>query len=349
MNTSVKHMETEIKEPITPDTLRGKAKEQSYLSYLEEECLTNPQVLIEISSVCNFHCDYCISKEIHRKKMFMEKDLYFHILKQLKTITRNPVRLHVSGEPTIHPDFHEIAKKTNAEGHDISLATNASNLKPEFLDIKMIVVIYLSTNSEELEKRTAISFDAYWQKIFTYLERWKQVENQQRFFFLFYLSKKDFKNEAMIEAKEKFVFDMLAKLDVDYSTDGGNPLLIARCRKGKNSSLIFSKTQITEGGLYPGLNPNVKYSRDFGFCDSPWKRLTVLADGRVGFCCNDLTGETTFTKSKDSLYEKDLKDLWLNDPNLNRVREAFKNKKAILNICRKCMDRVPTREIYIPV
>ncbi len=101
---------------------------EEYFNFLEG-CYQNPVVLVEISSVCNFKCVYCVSRLKKREKGFMSQELFEHIVQQLPKITHYPVRLHIDGEPTIHPKFYEFGKLLNQKGIPfvVALTIIASN------------------------------------------------------------------------------------------------------------------------------------------------------------------------------------------------------------------------------
>jgi len=90
--------------------------------------LHNPEVLIEITSVCNFACTYCSSPFGERKKAHMPMDLFIHIANQLPGLTKQNIRMHVDGEPTMHPNFAEMVQYLNSKDFGVSLATNGSLL-----------------------------------------------------------------------------------------------------------------------------------------------------------------------------------------------------------------------------
>ncbi|MGA2465063.1 MAG: radical SAM protein [Thermodesulfobacteriota bacterium] len=126
---------------------------EEYLNFLEGS-YQNPVVLVEISSICNFHCIYCVSRTKAREKGFMSQDLFEHIIYQLPKITPYPVRLHIDGEPTVHPKFYEYGKLLNRLDIPFVLATNGSRLSQDLLDLKMEVLISISTHREEFQQRT---------------------------------------------------------------------------------------------------------------------------------------------------------------------------------------------------
>ena len=131
--------------------------------------MANPEVLIEITSICNFACTYCVSPMKLREKKQMTMETFRKVLDQVSEITTKPIGLHVDGEPTSHPLFHEMALLVNSHDLPISLATNGSHLDPSFLDIWMDPLISMSTLPEELAKRhPKLNFASYIDRIANY-------------------------------------------------------------------------------------------------------------------------------------------------------------------------------------
>jgi organic radical activating enzyme len=328
---------------------KGEANNPGY-SYLLADYLKNPVVHVELNSKCNFHCDYCRSPQSPRQKSFMDKDLYIHILKQLKEITTKPLRLHVDGEPTLHPAFLELALMANKAGHDIALATNGSALKPQFLDIRMTVVLNLSCSAEELRLRSGMNFQRYLDKITHYLQLWKQTGRDQAILLKVYTSAKEHQSPALIDQKICFTKEFLEKLGFDSSKlqAGANNNLEFSAQNRNGAAFYFQIIPRTEGGCYPSsLNlQGSKEQPDFGFCDSPWKTLAILSDGTITYCCVDLFGETGFTKPHE-IWEASLKDIWLHHPKLVDIRSEIFHGKITLPVCRKCLEVAQNRELYV--
>src|SRR5262249_21738941 len=137
------------------------------------ERLANPEVFIEVTSVCNFACTYCVSPMKLRKKQQMSLETFRRVLEQVAGMTRKPVRLHIDGEPTSHPQFKEMALLVNSYGLPVWLATNGSQLDSSFLDIWMDPLISISTSPEELAKRhRKLDFDRYIDRIVNYARDW---------------------------------------------------------------------------------------------------------------------------------------------------------------------------------
>jgi hypothetical protein len=67
-------------------------------------------------------------------------------------------------------------------------------------------------------------------------------------------------------------------------------------RKRNGYRFRLSARNIASGGMYPDTEAKmpVELPREFGFCDSPWKRL-VLSDGRLQPCGLDRKGSLAYT------------------------------------------------------
>jgi radical SAM protein with 4Fe4S-binding SPASM domain len=94
-------------------------------------------VEIEINSQCNLACSYCPNREFERKEkgeMSLENyDLILDQLEEMGFVGRLSHEFY--GEPTLHPDFEEILRRTKKKLPDtkIELYTNGTKLTREKL------------------------------------------------------------------------------------------------------------------------------------------------------------------------------------------------------------------------
>ena len=346
---------------ISPDRLNSKYKTEfnfigEYNNYIYKEALnkfaSNPTVMFELNSKCNFQCHYCRSPKSNRQKSFMSPELFRHLLPQLKDITNLPLRLHNDGEPTLHPKFLELALETNQAGHRIALATNGSNFKKEFLQIDMDVIVNISCSEEELRCRSEMSFSTYISRLAQYIADWKVSSSTQDIYYKIYTSIIERNNRVTIEIKKEFAVNFLFFLGLhrDGTWSGDEMYRQYEYRKPSGGCFTLAFQPLTEGGLYPNISgcqqAGELLPQEMGFCDSAWKVLSVLSDGAVCFCCVDITGETAYTQPNE-IWDKSLKDIWLSHPQISKLRESFLAGKVNLPICRKCLDSVYNREQYL--
>ena len=73
---------------------------------------------------CNLNCTYCINKHGHiRPVIEMSGDDWFKGLSRIETRNDLPITLQ-GGEPTLHPQFYEIANLLHIKGKHLDLLTN---------------------------------------------------------------------------------------------------------------------------------------------------------------------------------------------------------------------------------
>jgi tetratricopeptide (TPR) repeat protein len=332
-----------LRRPLSPvDRVRARIREEKIEAVLPTY-VENPAVLIEITSICNFACTYCVSPMKLREKKQMSMDTFRQVMEQVATITTKPVCLHLDGEPTSHPQFKEMALVVNAHGLPVSLATNGSHMNPSFLDIWMDPLISMSTSAEELAKRhSKLNFDGYVSRIAKYANAWARSDSRQNIFFqiVHYPQDTPAAEGAYKRAKNDFLVDFSRRAGL-YDLCVEETLVtedIYRLRrKGNPGILTFIKQGLTIGGLYPEDSKFVERERaTAGFCDSPWRLLVVHSNGTLGACCSDLSGGTTFA-SAEEVESKSIKELWESSPRIQRLRQSFLEGTVELDVCQRCL------------
>jgi organic radical activating enzyme len=321
------------------------AKNESNIKYLDY-CSRHPQAFIEISSKCNFRCFYCRSVASKRKHI-MSENLFYHVADQLHEVTDQPVRLHMDGEPLLHKKFEEFARALNSRGHAVALASNGSLLKARYVDINMSVLVNLSTSKEELAKRSKMNFNAYVETLANYILAWKTNESGQHITYGVYTSKEERSSPESMCNKYAFIDSFLAKIGLKR---GPEPVC-----ENKNTIFSYANTgggvfkiaffNIASGGLYPETEARefrTTLPKTVGFCDSPWKRFVILADGRAAFCCLDVMGTLAYTNPGE-VWNMPLKSIFMEHKNIIAVRKKFLDAKVSCSTCRLCLDRTPAR------
>lgn len=110
----------------------------------------------------------------------MPFELLQHLAPQLPGLTNKVIRMHVDGEPTLHPRFFEMVRTINRYGLRTILATNGSRLDPAFLALDMDLLISISTCPEEFAQRhRTMSFETYIERVQGYIRAWLDTPNRQ--------------------------------------------------------------------------------------------------------------------------------------------------------------------------
>lgn len=128
------------------------------------------KVLIELTSHCNFNCDFCVNAIMQRKRGFIDPDIFKRIIDELATKGMTPlVFFHIMGEPLLHPNAYELLEYAARRIRRTLLITNGSLLtganvgKCFETGITNLDISYHMSNEDDFNLRRAknLSFEAY--------------------------------------------------------------------------------------------------------------------------------------------------------------------------------------------
>jgi tetratricopeptide (TPR) repeat protein/organic radical activating enzyme len=340
LETIIRNRQRELRQP-TMVVAEQVAAQGIALKLPEREA--NPEVLIEITSICNFACTYCVSSMELREKKEMSIETFRDVMAQVAKITTKPICLHVDGEPTSHPRFKEMALLVNSHGLPIWLATNGSHLEPDLLEIRMDPLISMSTLPEELAKRhSKLDFDAYIARIARYASAWAESRAPQSVAFqiIHYHQESEAANREYKRRKDAFLVEFCRRAGLNetcFESSSVHEDAYRLMRKTDGRGLTFIKQIVSKGGLYPADGKFVERERaTAGFCDAPWRQLVVHSNGTLGACCVDLSGGTSFATAHE-VATTSLKELWESSPRIQSMRRAFLEGKVEREVCQRCL------------
>ncbi len=102
---------------------------------------------------------------------------------------------------------------------------------------------------------------------------------------------------------------------------------------GNNPKVSFKRRRLDEAlPNYAGNIPQTFNKEDFGFCNYPFRKLTIAYNGNVLLCCDDFMYNTCF----GNVMNDKLIDCW-NNPKLNAIRLSLLDDKRI-QLCERCND-----------
>ena len=102
---------------------------------------------------------------------------------------------------------------------------------------------------------------------------------------------------------------------------------------GNNPKIGLYKRRTDESlPNYAGNIPQQYDKASFGFCNYPFRKLTISYNGDILLCCDDFMYETNF----GNVLTESLIDCW-NKPKLNTIRLALLHGERI-DLCSKCND-----------
>lgn len=102
---------------------------------------------------------------------------------------------------------------------------------------------------------------------------------------------------------------------------------------GNNPKVDFKRRRFDESlPNYAGNIPQKFNTEDFGFCNYPFRKLTIAYNGNILLCCDDFVYDTCF----GNVLNDSLVDCW-NHPHLEEIKKSLLENKRI-GICERCND-----------
>ena len=86
-----------------------------------------PRLIVELTNVCNLHCDYCLRDEdalYNPQAAFFSVELLARLMREAREEAGVRVLMFTGGETTLHPRFGEVLRAVAAEGFKCSFVTN---------------------------------------------------------------------------------------------------------------------------------------------------------------------------------------------------------------------------------
>ena len=266
---------------------------------------------LELSSACNMRCPMCytITEEFKEKVglLMMDSALFKELIDQCAAHGVYSVRLSLRGEPTIHPQFLELALYAKARIHEVSMLTNGLKLPPAtFEELVKVQFDWITISFDGLgETYEKIRKPAKYKEMVAKIQEFKAIKERHR-------SRKPVVKiqcvwpaikdnpQAFYDVFEPFVDLISANPLIDY-------------HHNDSPAAIEYEPRFT--------------------CPVLWQRLVVGSDGRVLLCSNDELGKHILgDANKQTLHE-----IW-NGEAMRKVRAIHLQHRGVAEIesCREC-------------
>lgn len=131
-------------------------------------------IFVEITNVCNMHCQFCPSDQIARDRKFMDLEMFKKIIDQLAALEPlHPIALHVLGEPLLHKDIFYFIDYCASKNIKIWLFSNCTKIKENIKEIckrdnidALVLSIQTPTEKTYVLRGFNKPFQAYMQGIY---------------------------------------------------------------------------------------------------------------------------------------------------------------------------------------
>lgn len=279
------------------------------------------RIYIEITNVCNLHCDFC--PQTRRDPDFMDISMFRKILDQIKAYT-DYIYLHVKGEPLLHPEIDRFLDICHEKGFKVNLTTNGTligEVKDKLLSKPALRQINFSLHSFD-GNEGAQDKDQYLSDILTFtkealaktkimiaLRLWNYEEDNL-------VNLELMKNNEILAAIEK-EFDL--QDSIEEKVLPGKGLKIAD-RLYLNQDHQFQ---------WPDLKENEDEGK--GFCYGLRNQAAILVDGTVVPCCLDGEGVIALGNIITTHFSEIIES-----ERACKIFEGFSRREAVEELCRKC-------------
>ncbi len=273
---------------------------------------------IEPTNICNLKCKNCPqARGIKGEKGFMSIELFRRITEEAKELNPMLTTLHLSGEPLLHKQIHQLVRVAKDAGLIVSFASNGALL--DEVKAKQIIGSGLdaikfdfSPDREEFEiVKTGADWEIILENITNFLKLKKERQLVKPIVTIRHLTLNT--DKTGIEEDFKRLKDMF----IDYPVN------------------IVPYELHNWSGEYAEQDDICKFSRtetNYYPCSHLWTSFTIRWNGTVVPCCRDLNGEYIV----GDITAQSIKEIW-NGRRLVQLREKLKGRRfKDVYLCRSC-------------
>ena len=263
---------------------------------------------VEITNICNRNCSFCPGTARPPRRMSLDE--FSHIATSLRPVT-DYMYFHVMGEPLTHPLLCDFIKLATEKGFKCAVTTNATLVSKVGDDLIASGVYKVNLSVHSFESGEDESYIFYMNNlldfadkaskrgVLTVLRLWNRGHDGGR-------------NDRTLDlVKERF-------------SDG-------EWREGSRGYRIHHKLHLEWGDRFEWPDVSCREGDDSVFCYGLADHFGILVDGTVIPCCLDREGVINL----GNIHETPIEEI-LTSPRAVAIREGFKNRCAVEELCRKC-------------
>lgn len=279
------------------------------------------RVYIEITNVCNLHCDFC--PQTRRKPEFMDVHMFCNILDQIKDHTEY-IYLHVKGEPLLHPKLDSILDLCYEKGFKVNITTNGtliSKVKDRLLTKPALRQMNFSLHSFD-GNEGAENKEEYINNILSFAE-----EAQQKTKAIISLRLWNYEDDNNINVLKKRNQAFLSMIENRYHLQDK---LKEEVIPGKGIK-IAERLYINQDHQFQWPDLGETEDEGKGFCYGLRNQVAILVDGTVVPCCLDGEGVISLGNITERQFSEIIEGQRAYD-----IIDGFSRREAVEELCRKC-------------
>ena len=136
-------------------------------------------VELHLTDICNLKCEWCTDKELRKNGAVMDMDVVSRLFREFWRHGTG-VTLEGGGEPTMHPEFHRVARIGQSNSLDMGLITNGTvDISESISKMRWARISLDSSTREEYKREKGVDcFD----RVLTNLEKMSAARDPEQTF-----------------------------------------------------------------------------------------------------------------------------------------------------------------------
>lgn len=314
---------------------------------------------VELTSHCNFSCEFCADRRMRRPRGTMPLDRVARILEEAGTcrIARQ-VHFHVMGEPLLYPELAQTIRLAGTHGLEAWITTNGALLSPRALEeLRRAGLPHLTISvqtpdagSFALRGAQSFSFEEYRDRIVTVVRQILDDPEGPGLTLGFFSSPlarylaPDPPKERMADTNRELrrhLANWAAWILEGSPREADLPQVLARIRKAG----IFKENRIP---LSPRTAFRIRILGNWashfelpisgariGYCPGIVENFGILWNGDYVICCTDYDGNTA-AANVDAVSIRE----YLALPAVQAIAKGFRKFRVVHPHCRLCLGEV---------
>jgi len=279
------------------------------------------KVYIEITNICNLHCNFCPGT--YRPLEVMDEDRFKRILMAIRPYT-DYVFFHLMGEPLLNPNLGSFFEMSNEAGLKVNITTNGTLLEhaqSSLLKAPAVRQVNISLSSFEANAMTK-SLETYLTTVTEFVKR--AVENSGIICAIRLWNIDSALLKGSNRLNEQILYFLESHLDL---AKGSLPVL----SKDRPDVMLKERVylHLAEKFEWPDLKKTDETHKVF--CHGLRDQMGILVDGTVVPCCLDSNGNIPLGNLLDTPIEK-----ILNSERAVALFNGFSRRNAVEPLCQKC-------------
>ena len=293
-------------------------------------------VILHITDACTSHCPYCYACAGVNNSQFADSEKLYQIIDILSSYGIERISL-LGGDPVLHPNIMDIAKKAFYSGIHVGIMSNTMNFPVSFQE----VTHYIDTFETTIHGKNSDEHDSFSMAEGSYKNLTKHLRELSEFDVTIGIAINIIPQnvDAIYDAIKNLL--LIEKIKISY-------VILQRIvpfgRAAKKPEFLLDKELVNIAmenvdRIAKDLGINILVEDPFPLCAMDEKYRKYMSPCEWGFTKAALNGEGDITRCGadpryllGNIFQTPLKEIWEESPMLKRFRE----REYLPNSCKTC-------------